>query len=85
MVRILILFRTRIPVRRSCNNLEGRAENSIFLSERGDFLIIDRCISTCVEDLHERGLDKDCTVLAVCESGRTPRVSPQVGRDHGPK
>jgi hypothetical protein len=66
-------------------NAEGRADNSIFLREAEDFPIFDQCVSALVEDLHERGLDKDCTVLAVGEFGRTPKISPQVGRDHWPQ
>jgi hypothetical protein len=66
-------------------NVEGRANNSIFLREEEDFPVFDRCVSALVEDLHQRGLDKDCTVIALGEFGRTPRISPQVGRDHWPQ
>ncbi|MFM7150577.1 MAG: DUF1501 domain-containing protein [Gemmataceae bacterium] len=66
-------------------NTEGRANNSIFLREQEDFPVFDRCVSALVEDLHLRGLDKDCTVLILGEFGRTPRISPQVGRDHWPQ
>src|SRR5207253_7624035 len=38
-----------------------------------------------VEDLHQRGLDKDGTVIAWGEFGRTPTVNKQVGRDHWPR
>jgi uncharacterized protein (DUF1501 family) len=66
-------------------NAEGRADNSIFLREAEDFPVFDRCVSALVEDLHERGLDKDCTVVALGEFGRTPKISAQVGRDHWPQ
>jgi hypothetical protein len=66
-------------------NTEGRANNSIFLREEEDFPIFDRCVSALVEDLHQRGLDKDCTVLILGEFGRTPKISAQVGRDHWPQ
>jgi hypothetical protein len=66
-------------------NTEGRADNSIFLREAEDFPIFDQCVSALVEDLHERGLDKDCTVVALGEFGRTPKISVQVGRDHWPQ
>ena len=66
-------------------NAEGRADNSIFLREAEDFPIFDQCVSALVEDLHQRGLDKDCTVLIVGEFGRTPKISAQVGRDHWPQ
>jgi hypothetical protein len=66
-------------------NAEGRANNSIFLREQEDFPVFDRCVSALVEDLHQRGMDKDCTVIIMGEFGRTPRISPQVGRDHWPQ
>jgi hypothetical protein len=66
-------------------NVEGRADNSIFVREAEDFPIFDRCVSALVEDLHQRGLDKDCTVVALGEFGRTPKISAQVGRDHWPQ
>jgi hypothetical protein len=65
-------------------NAEGRANNSIFLREEEDFPVFDRCISALVEDLHARGLDRDCTVIAMGEFGRTPKISAQSGRDHWP-
>jgi len=66
-------------------NAEGRADNSIFLREEEDFPVFDRCVSALVEDLHQRGLDKDCTVVILGEFGRTPKISAQVGRDHWPQ
>src|SRR5262249_24166795 len=66
-------------------NTEGRADNSIFVREAEDFPIFDKCLSALVEDLHLRGLDKDCTVVALGEFGRTPKISAQVGRDHWPQ
>ena len=65
-------------------NAEGRANNSIFLREKEDFPVFDRCVSALVEDLHDRGLADDCTVVVFGEFGRTPRISAQVGRDHWP-
>jgi hypothetical protein len=65
-------------------NAEGRADNSIFLREAEDFPVFDKCVSALVEDLHDRGLDKDCTVVIMGEFGRTPKISAQVGRDHWP-
>ncbi|MSU40842.1 MAG: DUF1501 domain-containing protein [Pedosphaera sp.] len=62
----------------------GGANNDIFTREREDFPIFDKAITALVEDLHQRGLDKDVTVLVWGEFGRTPRISGQVGRDHWP-
>jgi hypothetical protein len=66
-------------------NAEGRADNSIFLREAEDFPVFDKCVSALVEDLHQRGLDKDCTVVILGEFGRTPKISERVGRDHWPQ
>jgi Protein of unknown function (DUF1501) len=66
-------------------NVEGRADNSIFTREQEDFPIFDRCVSALIEDLHARGLDRDCSVIIMGEFGRTPRISAQVGRDHWPQ
>jgi hypothetical protein len=66
-------------------NAEGRADNSIFLREAEDFPVFDQCVSALIEDLHQRGLDKDCTVVIMGEFGRTPKISAQVGRDHWPQ
>ncbi len=66
-------------------NAEGRANNSIFLREAEDFPIFDKCLSALVEDLHDRGLSEDCTVVVMGEFGRTPKISANVGRDHWPQ
>jgi hypothetical protein len=66
-------------------NAEGRANNSIFLREAEDFPVFDQCVSALVEDLQQRGLDRDCTVVVLGEFGRTPRISARVGRDHWPQ
>jgi hypothetical protein len=65
-------------------NAEGRKDNSIFTREREDFPIFDRCVTALVDDLHDRGLSDDCTVVVMGEFGRTPKISAQVGRDHWP-
>jgi uncharacterized protein (DUF1501 family) len=65
-------------------NAEGRADNNIFGREAEDFPVFDQCVSALVEDLHARGLDRDCTIVIMGEFGRTPKVSAQVGRDHWP-
>lgn len=66
-------------------NAEGRADNNIFLREREDFPVFDQCVSALVEDLDQRGLSENCTVAILGEFGRTPKISPQVGRDHWPQ
>jgi hypothetical protein len=46
---------------------------------------LDQGLSALVEDLHERGLADDVTVIAWGEFGRTPRVNKDAGRDHWPQ
>lgn len=62
----------------------GGPNNDIFKREREDFPIFDQAITALVDDLHDRGLDKDTTVLVWGEFGRTPRISDRAGRDHWP-
>ena len=45
----------------------------------------DQAISALVEDLHDRGLDKDVAVVAWGEFGRTPQINKDAGRDHWPQ
>ena len=47
--------------------------------------IFDRGIATLVEDLHERGLADNVSVVAWGEFGRTPRINKDAGRDHWPR
>jgi len=44
----------------------------------------DCALATLIEDLYERGLDKDVLVVAWGEFGRTPKVNEKGGRDHWP-
>lgn len=63
----------------------GGPNNSIFQREREDFPVFDQGISALIEDLYNRGLDKDVSVLVWGEFGRTPKISDRVGRDHWPR
>ena len=47
--------------------------------------IFDQGLAALIEDLHERGLDKDVSVIAWGEFGRTPRINKNAGRDHWPQ
>jgi hypothetical protein len=46
---------------------------------------LDTAMSALLTDLHERGLEKDVTVVMWGEFGRTPRVNSGAGRDHWSK
>ncbi|MDX1945661.1 MAG: DUF1501 domain-containing protein [Pirellulaceae bacterium] len=66
-------------------NAEGRPDNNIFGREREDFPILDNALSSLLDDLRDRGLEDDVTVLVWGEFGRTPIISKAVGRDHWPR
>jgi len=55
-----------------------------FKSARQNLPDFDMAMSALVEDLHQRGLDKDVTVIAWGEFGRSPRINKDAGRDHWP-
>ena len=47
--------------------------------------MLDDAVSSLVQDIHDRGMDKDVTVIVWGEFGRTPRVNKDAGRDHWPR
>ncbi|MEQ8787503.1 MAG: DUF1501 domain-containing protein [Pirellulaceae bacterium] len=42
----------------------------------------DQGLAALIEDLHQRGRDRDVMVVAMGEFGRTPRINNNAGRDH---
>jgi uncharacterized protein (DUF1501 family) len=52
---------------------------------RTEFPLLDNSVSALVQDLHERGLDKDVSVIVWGEFGRTPTINKDAGRDHWPQ
>jgi len=57
----------------------------VFKNARTNLPDFDNAMASLVEDLYDRGLDRDVTVLAWGEFGRTPRINKDAGRDHWPK
>jgi hypothetical protein len=49
---------------------------------KGNLPQFDQGISALVGDLHQRGLDRDVSVVVWGEFGRTPKINAQAGRDH---
>ncbi|MFO0967515.1 MAG: DUF1501 domain-containing protein [Gemmataceae bacterium] len=49
---------------------------------RQNLPMYDRGISALVEDLHQRGMAGDVSVIVQGEFGRTPRINKDAGRDH---
>jgi len=47
--------------------------------------MLDQALTALVSDLHERGLDRDVSVVVWGEFGRTPRINQDAGRDHWPR
>jgi hypothetical protein len=43
---------------------------------------LDQCLSALLDDLHERGMLNDVTVIVWGEFGRTPKINNNAGRDH---
>lgn len=51
---------------------------------REEFPKLDQALAALVTDLHERGLDKDVSVVCWGEFGRTPKINGNNSRDHWP-
>jgi hypothetical protein len=56
-----------------------------FVQARKDFPLLDKALTSLITDLHERGLDKDVSVVVWGEFGRTPRLNKSNSRDHWPQ
>ncbi len=49
---------------------------------KADLPLLDRGVTALVKDLHDRGLDKDVSVVVWGEFGRSPTINKDAGRDH---
>jgi len=56
-----------------------------FNRARQDMPMLDQGLTALVEDLHNRGMEKDVSVVVWGEFGRTPKINKNAGRDHWPK
>ena len=56
-----------------------------FKQGREVFPMLDQGVSALVEDLNNRGMEKDVTVIVWGEFGRTPTINKDAGRDHWPR
>src|SRR6266496_6687681 len=56
-----------------------------FVEGRANMPLLDRAGAALVDDLHQRGLDRDVSVVVWGEFGRTPRINNRAGRDHWPQ
>jgi Protein of unknown function (DUF1501) len=63
----------------------GRPHGTNFENARDHLPRFDQALTALVDDLRERGLDRDVSVVVWGEFGRTPRINPNGGRDHWPR
>ena len=56
-----------------------------FKNAEEELPVFDQGVSALVNDLHERGLADDTTVVVWGEFGRTPKINKNAGRDHWPR
>jgi hypothetical protein len=63
----------------------GRPHGTNFENARDHFPVFDQGLSALLDDLRDRGMDKDTTVLVWGEFGRTPVINKNGGRDHWPQ
>jgi len=62
----------------------GKPHGTNFENARHHLPMLDRGLTALVEDLHDRGLDEDVSVVVWGEFGRTPKINKEGGRDHWP-
>ena len=62
----------------------GKPHGTNFENARHHLPMLDLGLTALIEDLHERGLSDDVSVVVWGEFGRTPKINPQGGRDHWP-
>ena len=55
-----------------------------FPRSRQEMPLLDQGLSALVQDLHDRGLDRDVSVVVWGEFGRTPKINAKNSRDHWP-
>jgi hypothetical protein len=56
-----------------------------FVQARKDFPLLDAALSSLLDDLYDRSLDKHVSLVVWGEFGRTPRLNKNNSRDHWPQ
>ncbi len=79
MARRLVEAGARV-VTLSYGRWDSHGQNFALVRDHGAKL--DQCLSALIEDLDNRGMLNDVTVIAWGEFGRTPRINNGAGRDH---
>lgn len=63
----------------------GRPYGTNFSNAREHLPMLDIGVTALIEDLEQRGMLEDTTVLVWGEFGRTPKINANGGRDHWPR
>lgn len=63
----------------------GRPHGTNFENARDHFPVFDQGLSALLDDLRERGMDQDVSIVVWGEFGRTPVINKNGGRDHWPQ
>ena len=63
----------------------GRPHGTNFENARDHLPVFDQGVTALLDDLKDRGLDQEVTVIVWGEFGRTPKINPKGGRDHWPR
>ncbi|MGE4003808.1 MAG: DUF1501 domain-containing protein [Planctomycetaceae bacterium] len=63
----------------------GQPHGTNFDNARDHLPALDQALSALLDDLHERGLERDVSVVVWGEFGRTPLINKGGGRDHWPR
>jgi len=79
MARRLIEAGVRV-VSLSYGRWDSHGQNFDLVRDHGGKL--DQCLSALIEDLEQRGMLDDVTVVVWGEFGRTPKINDKAGRDH---
>ncbi len=82
MARRLIEAGVRV-VSLSYGRWDAHSQNFDLVRDHGGKL--DICLSALVEDLEQRGMLDDVTIVVWGEFGRTPKINEGAGRDHWPQ
>lgn len=82
VARRLIEAGTRV-VSLSFGRWDSHSDNFNLVRDHGGKL--DQCLSALIQDLTDRGMIDDVTVVVWGEFGRTPLVNKDAGRDHWPQ
>ncbi len=56
-----------------------------FKNAREDLPLLDQGLTALIQDLHQRGLQNDVSVIVWGEFGRSPTINKDGGRDHWPR